>query len=36
MKFKRKPPQGNVRRVVSSGQSIRGVITNKAGRIVQP
>jgi hypothetical protein len=35
MKFKRKPPQGNIRRVVSNGQNIRGVITNKAGRIVQ-
>jgi hypothetical protein len=35
MKFKRKPPQGNVRRVVSNGQNIRGVVTNKAGRIVQ-
>jgi hypothetical protein len=35
MKFKRKPPQGNVRRVASNGQSIRGVITNKAGRVVQ-
>jgi hypothetical protein len=35
MKFKRKPPPGNVRRVVSNGQSIRGAVTNKAGRIVQ-
>lgn len=35
MTFKRKPPPGNVRRVSSSGQNIRGVITNKAGRAVQ-
>jgi hypothetical protein len=35
MGLKRKPPQGNVRRVVSTGQNIRGVITNKAGRTVQ-
>lgn len=35
MGLKRKPPQGNVRRAVSTGQNIRGVITNKANRIVQ-
>lgn len=35
MKFKRNPPPGNVRQVVSTGQNIRGNITNKAGRIVQ-
>lgn len=35
MKFKRKPPAGNVRRVISTGQNIRGVMTNKAGRLVQ-
>jgi hypothetical protein len=35
MKLKRKPPLGNVRQVVSTGQNIRGIITNKAGRLVQ-
>lgn len=35
MAFKRKPPPDNVRRVISTGQNIRGVITNKAGRSVQ-
>jgi hypothetical protein len=35
MKLNRKPPPGNVRRVRSTGQNIRGVITNKAGRLVQ-
>ena len=35
MSFKRKPPAGNVRRVRSTGQNIRGVITNKVGRLVQ-
>lgn len=35
MSFKRKPPDGNVRRVRSNGQNLRGVITNKAGRLVQ-
>lgn len=35
MSFKRKPPDGNVRRVRSTGQNLRGVITNKAGRLVQ-
>lgn len=35
MGLKRKPPEGNVRRVVSTGKNLRGVITNKAGRTVQ-
>lgn len=35
MSFKRKPPAGNVRRVRSNGRNIRGVITNKVGRLVQ-
>jgi hypothetical protein len=35
MSLKRKPPEGNVRRVTSIGQNLRGVITNKMGRIVQ-
>jgi hypothetical protein len=35
MKLNRKPPPGNVRRVGSTGQNIRGVVTNKAGRLVQ-
>jgi hypothetical protein len=35
MSFKRRPPAGNVRLVHSNGQSIRGVLTNKAGRTVQ-
>lgn len=35
MSLNRKPPAGNVRRVSSNGQNIRGVITNKAERIVQ-
>lgn len=35
MAFKRKPPDGNVRRVQTNGTGVRGVITNKAGRIVQ-
>jgi hypothetical protein len=35
MGFKRRPPAGNVRRVKASGQNIRGVMTNKAGRLVQ-
>lgn len=35
MSFKRKPPDGNVRRVRSTGQNLRGVITNKTGRTVQ-
>ncbi len=35
MGLKRKPPHGNVRRVVSTGRNIRGIITNKADRTVQ-
>ena len=35
MRIRHKPPPGNVRRVVSTGKNIRGVITNKAGRLVQ-
>lgn len=35
MSLKRKPPEGNVFRVPSNGHSVRGVVTNKAGRIVQ-
>jgi len=35
MRFKRNPPPGNVRWVGTTGQNIRGVITNKKGRIVQ-
>jgi hypothetical protein len=35
MAFKRKPPSGNVRRVVSLGNNFRGVTTNKQGHIVQ-
>ncbi len=35
MSLKRRPPEGNVRRVRSTGQNSRGVITNKAGRLVQ-
>jgi len=35
MAFKRKPPQGNVRRVRTTGKNIRGVITSKTGRTVQ-
>jgi hypothetical protein len=35
MGFKRHPPAGNVRRVACTGLNIRGVMTNKAGRIVQ-
>jgi len=35
MSFKRKPPDGNVRRVRATGQNLRGVITNKVGRTVQ-
>lgn len=33
--MKRKPPPGNVRRIVSLGKNIRGITTNKTGRIVQ-
>ena len=35
MSFKRRPPTGNVRLVHSNSTSIRGVVTNKAGRTVQ-
>jgi hypothetical protein len=35
MAFKRKPPPGNVRRVISLGTNCRGVTTNKSGRLVQ-
>lgn len=35
MKTQHKPPPGNVRRVASTGQNIRGIIVNKAGRLVQ-
>lgn len=33
--MKRKPPHGNVRRVASINGNIRGVTTNKCGRLVQ-
>lgn len=35
MAFSRRPPPGNVRRVVSFGGNCRGVTTNKCGRLVQ-
>lgn len=35
MAVKRKPPPGNVRRVVCLGHNSRGVTTNKRGRLVQ-
>jgi hypothetical protein len=35
MSLKRRPPVGNVRRVTAIGQNMRGVMTNKAGRVVQ-
>lgn len=35
MGLNRKPPAGNVRRVHSNGRSLRGVIVNKAGRLIQ-
>lgn len=35
MAFKRKPPPGNVRRVVSLGSNFRGVTTNKRGHLIQ-
>jgi hypothetical protein len=35
MSLKRKPPDGNVRRVRSNRHNLCGVITNKAGRLVQ-
>lgn len=33
--MKRKPPAGNVRRVVSLGNNFRGVTTNKRGHLIQ-
>lgn len=33
--MKRRPPPGNVRRVISLGRNIRGVTTNKQGHLVQ-
>lgn len=35
MSTKRRPPIGNVRRVISLGNNFRGVITNKGGHLVQ-
>lgn len=35
MSLKRRPPVGNVRRVAAIGNNMRGVMTNKAGRVVQ-
>lgn len=35
MSLKRRPPVGNVRRVAAVGNNMRGVMTNKAGRVVQ-
>lgn len=35
MGWKRRPPAGNVRRVVALGNNLRGTITNKVGRVVQ-
>ncbi|MBC8507820.1 MAG: TnsA endonuclease N-terminal domain-containing protein [Anaerolineales bacterium] len=35
MSFKRKPPPGNVRRVISLGKNFSGVTTNKQGHLVQ-
>lgn len=35
MPFHRKPPPGNVRRVISLGNNFRGVTTNKRGHLVQ-
>ena len=35
MSFHRKPPAGNVRRVQPISGNLRGVITNKTGRVVQ-
>jgi hypothetical protein len=35
MGLKRRPPQGDTRRVISMGQNLRGVITNKTGCTVQ-
>lgn len=35
MSLKRRPPAGNSRRVAAIGTNMRGVMTNKAGRVVQ-
>jgi hypothetical protein len=35
MAFKRRPLPGGVRRVISPGNSFRGVTTNKRGRLIQ-
>ena len=35
MAFRRKPPPGNARRVISLGNNFRGVTTNKRGHLVQ-
>ena len=35
MALKRKPPPGNVRRVISLGNNFRGVTTNKRGHLIQ-
>jgi hypothetical protein len=35
MAFKRKPPPGNVRRVICLGNNFRGVTTNKRGHVIQ-
>ena len=35
MSMRRKPPTGNVRRVISLGNNFRGVTTNKRGHLVQ-
>lgn len=35
MSLNRRPPAGNARRVAAIGQNLRGVMTNKAGRLVQ-
>lgn len=35
MSLKRRPPVGNVRRIAAIGQNMRGIMTNKTGRIVQ-
>jgi len=35
MSLNRRPPAGNTRRVAAIGHNLRGVMTNKAGRLVQ-
>lgn len=35
MAFRRKPPPGNARRVISLGNNFRGVTTNKCGHLIQ-